>query len=337
MKRTLLLAILAGLSPAAAAASGPTAREWRAYSLPIGGALQLEVPATWKEEIRQKDRNLPPTVVLRPKRGQDLEILLTPMPAQGGQLPAMADLEAGLIQLGMQHLPTARQDSVTLQKLEGEQVNGRYFLLTEKKPPPDEYPSVIGGGLLTGPLVVSFTILLRDPDGDDTREALRILQSARFQPGFRADLSRVTLPIPGQGWHVSFDTPPLMKRNEADSPDQYMYIASSGRFNLSLYVETPSCDGGTGHADFYNCFWPRASRNPQIVEDSVVATSTERFYKVVYDTLTPWKEQMVRQRHINFLFAYRGKWTDLHISIVEPTEVDGELVAAFEESLSYGE
>lgn len=337
MKKVLLVAMLLLIAASARSSANRAGHDWRAYTLPHGGALLLEVPVGWTQEIRQKDRNLPPTIVLRPKKGEDFEILVTPLSAQGGQLPTMAELEAGLIQKGSQHLSTARQKSVTLKRLKGQQATGRYFLLTERVPKPSEFPSVIGGNLLTGPLVVAFTVLLHDPEGRSARKAIKVLQSARFQPGLLTALRPVTLSIPRQGWYLGFDAPPLTKRHESDSPDQYIYFASSGRVNLSVHIETPGCNGGALHADFYNCFWPQARRNPRIVQDSVLATNTPRFYKISYETLTSWNDQLIRQRHINFLIAYRGKWTDLHISIVEPTEEDGKLLAAFEESLSYGE
>ena len=54
--------------------------------------------------------------------------------------------------------------------------------MLSKEPPPDEYPNVIAGGIVVGPLIASFTILFHDPEGD-VAEALRVLQSARYLSG----------------------------------------------------------------------------------------------------------------------------------------------------------
>jgi hypothetical protein len=143
--------------------------------------------------------------------------------------------------------------------------------------------------------------------------------------------------IPGQNWQLSFDAPPLAKQKETNYPDQYTYFGNSGRFNLSLYVETPGCNGGNTHEAFYKCFWPNASRNPTIVKKSVNATSGSTYYKVVYDIEVPWKGELIRQHNINFLIAFRGKWTDLHVSVVNPTEADLKMLEAFEKSLGYSE
>jgi hypothetical protein len=172
MRKPLLL-ILLSVSVTASAAN------WRTYPLPSGGAVLLDVPAAWKEEIRQKDPKFAATIVLRPNQGKGFEVLFTPIPMR--KPATMADVEASLIKGGAKHLTTAKQESIVLEKLEGEQATGRYYRLTEKDPQPDEYPNVIGGGLVVGPLIAGFTVLFHD--GGDAAEALRVLQSARFLSG----------------------------------------------------------------------------------------------------------------------------------------------------------
>jgi hypothetical protein len=167
----------------ASVASADVPRQWRTYPLPSGGAILLEVPAAWKDEVRQKDPRLAATIALHPSRGKDFELLFTPIPPRGDHAPTMADVEASLRKSGERHLATARQESIVLEKLEGEQASGRYYRLSEKEPPPDEYPHVISGGLLVGPLIGGFTVLVRDLEGDDAREALRVMQSAKFLSG----------------------------------------------------------------------------------------------------------------------------------------------------------
>jgi len=152
-----------------------------------------------------------------------------------------------------------------------------------------------------------------------------------------AQAGESTLVIPDQGWQISFDAPALTKMGEQNRPGQYVYEANSGKFNLPLYVEDPSCSGGKSHKDFYKCFWPKSSRNPMIVQSTVVATESPGYYKVAYDVEAPWNGQTIKLKNVNYLISYRGKWTDLHISIVEPTEADLTILASFEKSLTYSE
>ena len=152
-----------------------------------------------------------------------------------------------------------------------------------------------------------------------------------------AHAAQTKLVIPGQGWQLAFDAPALKKMGEQDVPGQYAYEANAGKFNLSLYVEDPSCSGGRTHKAFYQCLWPKASRNPMIVKPSVVATEQANYYKVAYDIHAPFQGRMITLKNVNFLISYRGKWTDLHISVVEPTADDLAMLEAFEKSLSYSE
>jgi hypothetical protein len=183
MKKSILLSILIPFLLFGLCIAQQADREWHSYVVPGYGSFTVEVPASWKEEIRQSDANLPPTIIFRAKKDGGFELLLTPIPPQEGKQPTLEKIEASLMEAGGKHLASARQETLTLEKLKGEQVTGRYFLLTEKNPPPGEYPSVISGGFLTGPIAVSFTLLLHDPQAEYVKEALRVVGSARLRRG----------------------------------------------------------------------------------------------------------------------------------------------------------
>jgi hypothetical protein len=57
---------------------------------------------------------------------------------------------------------------------------------------------------------------------------------------------------------------------------------------------------------------------------------------VQYDIVSEFRGRPVRQRHVHYYVAFRGKWIDVHISIIEPSEEDAGIFAAFDRSLSYG-
>lgn len=145
------------------------------------------------------------------------------------------------------------------------------------------------------------------------------------------------LNIPGQGWKVTFDAPSLTKVKEGNTANQYMYFGNADRFNLSLFVEAPTCSGGDSHEDFFKCFWPKASRNPIIKKESVKTMCGDRYCKIVYDAEVNFRGAVIQQRSMNFLFAYRGKWTDVHVSVVNPTADDLKVLETFEDSLTYND
>jgi len=145
----------------------------------------------------------------------------------------------------------------------------------------------------------------------------------------------LTVEIPKEGWSIAFDSPSLARQQESRGDGEYAFKASSGRFNISLFVEKP---GGTGksHRDCYEFYWSQAKRNPMIAQDSVQSAETPKYVRVQYDIVTQFQGQPIRQRHVHYYFVYREKWIDVHISIIVPTKEDDEIFAAFDRSLRYG-
>ena len=145
----------------------------------------------------------------------------------------------------------------------------------------------------------------------------------------------VEVNIPGEGWRISFDAPALSQKQEARRGGDYAFKATSDRFNISLFVEQPQGKGDT-HRDCYRFYWPQVSRNPMIAKDTAVTSDAAKYVRVQYDIVAELKGQPIRQRNVNYYIAYRGKWIDVHISIIEPTQEDAKIFAAFDTGLSYG-
>lgn len=145
----------------------------------------------------------------------------------------------------------------------------------------------------------------------------------------------VKVAIPKEGWSIAFDSPLLSHQQESRGDGEYAFKANSGRFNLSLFVENPA-GTGTTHRDCYAFYWSHAKGNPMIAKDSVVTSETPKYVRVQYDIVTQFQGQPIRQRHVHYYFVYRGKWVDVHISIIVPTKEDEETFAAFDRSLRYG-
>lgn len=144
-----------------------------------------------------------------------------------------------------------------------------------------------------------------------------------------------TLTIPDQGWAITFDAPPLRPVREADSNDHYMYYGNANFFSVVINVDTPACDGGDSHENVLNCFWPKASKEPLINQASVQKSCNSNYCKLSYELENSFQDKSIKQRHVYFLFAYRNKWNNVHISFVNPTEVDLKVLEKFEQSISY--
>jgi hypothetical protein len=145
----------------------------------------------------------------------------------------------------------------------------------------------------------------------------------------------VKLDIPDTDWSVSFDAPPLLKKQEKRNGSDYVFQANSGLFNLSIFVEEPKTQGAT-HKDCYEYYWPKASRNRLIAKDSVSVKETDDYVRVQYDIVAQYQGKPLRQRNVNYFIFHGSKWVDVHISIVNPTLADAQIFTAFDQSLRVG-
>lgn len=140
----------------------------------------------------------------------------------------------------------------------------------------------------------------------------------------------VSIPIPNQEWKISFDAPPLARKQERQAGPNYVYQASSDKFNLSIFVEPQANPGGS--KECYEFYWPKASRNPLINKLTIKVSNTDTFYRVEYDIAG----ETLTQRNVNYYFMFEGKWVDVHISITNPKKEDDAVIADFDKGLSYG-
>ena len=155
------------------------------------------------------------------------------------------------------------------------------------------------------------------------RIACTSLALAALLAGPAAHAADTHLPVPGQNWEVRFDAPAFEKKKETNSPDQYMLAGTGGRFNLSFFVETPSCAAGMSNEALYGCYKEALRRNPMVVPGSVRAGALAKGVSVMYLIQADWKGQKVSLFNVNVLFAHGGKQGDLHVSITQPQ--DGEI------------
>lgn len=145
----------------------------------------------------------------------------------------------------------------------------------------------------------------------------------------------VSIPIPKEGWAISFDAPPLLKKKDSHRDDgAYAFLANSGRFNVSFYVEPPSGNGRTNR-EVYDFYWPQASRNPMIAQPTVKVSDTSKYVKVTYDIVTKFQGQTVHQHNANYYFAFHDRWVDVHISVIEPEASDAAIFDTFDRTLDY--
>jgi len=151
----------------------------RSFALPQHGSLVLVVPESWDHGIRLAPDNLPPTIVLTPRQGDEFKVLVTPLWSLKGE-PGFNNPDATrriVEKSRVSLLPTAVERDVPLQEFKGKYGAGYSFSVTDKAPG-DSYPYLVQAGLGVGDLWLNVTVLSRKKDSESIRRMLQALQGA---------------------------------------------------------------------------------------------------------------------------------------------------------------
>jgi hypothetical protein len=128
-----------------------------------------------------------------------------------------------------------------------------------------------------------------------------------------------TVPIPGRSWSVSFDSPAPLQPAEAPVSGAVYFVGSGERFNVSLFVGQPQCNGGTSAYDNYECLRAKVRGIPGIVEQSISRERRGNTVQLSYLVYVASGDSAIKTMHTHILFEREGRWGDLHLSVVRPT------------------
>jgi hypothetical protein len=170
------------MPPATRASPGAAEKNTtRARSFPLArhGSLVLVVPESWDQEVQLAPDNLPPTIVLTPRDGDEFKVMVTPMwspkdePGFNSPPVTRKIIERALASL----LPTAVEQKVSIEEFKGKYGTGYYFAVTDKAPG-ESYPYLVQAGLGVGNLWLNVTVLSRKKDAESIRQMLQALRGA---------------------------------------------------------------------------------------------------------------------------------------------------------------
>ena len=325
LRRTAAFLLLAcvGLTPGA-----PADAQAKSFSVAPHGELRLALPAGWKDVVKPSPRDGSPTIQLSSATGESFAVLVSPTHPSSTQ-PVWAKLKTATEDLARPSVAQSVEQKADVKSFKGEETDGYYYSLTDSAPSPGEYKYMSQGLERVGDLLLQFTILSNDPTQKIRDTALEMLRTAHHQRPAQASLGIREIPVSGQNWKVRILDPGLGPLQQESDAGQFTCRSSSAAgFNLSLFVERPA-NTGTRHGDVFEHYWPQSRQNPLIDQDSIKIERNPKFVKVSY--------RIGPMPNVNYYFAYKGRWADLHISKLPFAKEDEKLLASFEQSLSYGE
>jgi hypothetical protein len=150
------------------------------YQLPERGFFQMDVPAGWRDQVRQPPQSLPPTIAFRGGQAQRFEIFVTPIwPARPDVAPSTKDSIRRQVERAAEGVKSqALETNIRVLEFAGAAGPGYYFSATDRAPKPGEYKFMTQGIVKVSELVVTFTILTNDGQEEVAREALAMIKSA---------------------------------------------------------------------------------------------------------------------------------------------------------------
>jgi len=176
--RVFGLVLITGLFLSTAQAEGNAIRKYR---LPDHGMLELSVPESWAEEVRQPPFGLPPTIILRPEEKDDFVIMITPLwTPNGDETSNLVDNIKELMEAETQAAKArAVEKELVLKPIGGTATCGYYYGATDKTPEPEGWEYMVRAGVACGELLISGTFLTHDKSSPAMSAALDILKTAK--------------------------------------------------------------------------------------------------------------------------------------------------------------
>jgi hypothetical protein len=171
--------IMAWLGTRMVSAEGP--KSVRKYPIPDHGILELNVLPSWKDNIHKPQKDLFPTIIFTPAKGNDFQVLITVIWSKTGEQDFNSPVKIRTLveQDGQNILTKAVETKLVVQQMRGVNNIGYFFSLTDKAPNPGEFRYMTRGGIAVGNLLLNATILYRVKDSEYVKDALSMLREAK--------------------------------------------------------------------------------------------------------------------------------------------------------------
>ncbi|MES2355704.1 MAG: hypothetical protein V4568_15160 [Pseudomonadota bacterium] len=152
----------------------------RSYPLPDHGRIELSIPTSWQEKVRQPPNNFPPTIIFTPQAGTAFKVLLTPMWHMSKEvaMPKIENLKEEVEYAAENVKSRSVEESIPIKEIKGIEGTGYYFSATDRAPKKGEFKYSTQGLLPIGELMAVFTVLSNDSEDGANSDALAMLASA---------------------------------------------------------------------------------------------------------------------------------------------------------------
>lgn len=148
----------------------------------------------------------------------------------------------------------------------------------------------------------------------------------------RKEMDILSIWLPKHKWMIMFNGKDVktIQENSSPSGDSGYFLFSNNAFNytFSFYIE-PAPSGATSAKDCRDIAWKRMAPNLKLQEATNMKTSdTDEIYSYEY-IIPKSRGYPINQKHWNVHYYRNGYWIDFHISKMNYTESDEEIISKF--------
>ena len=153
----------------------------REFKIPGRGVLILEVPRSWLQYAKQASDEAPPTLVMRPRSGEEFQLLLTPLwsPKNAKGFNSAENVKEFVSFSARQLAPNAVEKELVVEPIPREKGSAFYFFATDRASRNGEHPYLIQGAIGMDDLVITLTLLFRNKESEVVDTVLNLFSTLR--------------------------------------------------------------------------------------------------------------------------------------------------------------
>jgi hypothetical protein len=131
--------------------------------------------------------------------------------------------------------------------------------------------------------------------------------------------------IPGEGWTLKVETPPLTSSKSELEGRVLRYLGSSVETGISLSINTET-ESSSDNIQCFEIHWKKAQNNPIMVKTSIKEFSDEKAMYATHTSEGEYQGQAFKTANGHAYFVKNGICVDLHVSHWPYTEKSEDAV-----------
>lgn len=133
--------------------------------------------------------------------------------------------------------------------------------------------------------------------------------------------------IPGQGWNLVVDTPPLTSSEGTNKDGRFRFVGADTQYGITFSIFTEDLENGS-NVQCRDKYWAKTKENPYIIKESVELFETPIMLGVTYHVAGMYMGQPYKTANSHGYFVKNGKCVDLHVSQIPYTDEARKVVEA---------